>query len=281
MVASMGTTISARLLPMLVCMLAVSPASAFLPAPVLGSHSAALTRPRLPPERPILSMCGGTAHGLLHTAAAIGAALPDTPLTTNLGIVSPVLVHQVLFLASNIGYFVAGAAVLRTRESPKTVMGLALMLVGVASLFFHGSQILMPVGSPATKLFCSIDTVLATSQFVVFGSICRQAVLQPSPRFLIGWPLAFFFYACSGGCYTVTHALWHLLTAYLAYGIVEDRDAVRASPSTYRPPMPLKPTLLKRRAQVLALNAGKSLNARFRSWVLKWGKLKKVASISG
>ena len=32
-----------------------------------------------------LAMCGGM-HGLLNTAALIGASLPDTPLTTNLGV---------------------------------------------------------------------------------------------------------------------------------------------------------------------------------------------------
>jgi len=235
------------------------PAWAFHPAPGLAIASTplraqALPRPRGPRAAPLhVRMCGWhQAHEFVNAAAAIGTALPDTPLTTNLGVVSPVLLHQVLFLASNIGYFVAGAAVLRTRQSPKTVMGLALMVVGVASTFFHGSQILMPVGSPVTKLFCSVDSVLACSQFILFGLQCWQAVRWPSMRFLIGWPLAFFFYLSSGGCYTLTHALWHCMTAYLAYSIVEERDALVSFPSSYRPPLLLRPALLKRRARSLA-----------------------------
>eukprot|EP00802_Teleaulax_amphioxeia_P020477 Tamp_20764.p1 GENE.Tamp_20764~~Tamp_20764.p1 ORF type:complete len:288 (+),score=40.70 Tamp_20764:27-866(+) len=175
-----------------------------------------------------LAMCGGM-HGLLNTAALIGASLPDTPLTTNLGVPSPVLAHQVLFLASNVGYFIAGAAILRTRASPKTVMGVALWTVGVASVLFHYFQCVMPVGSPVTTAFCALDSVLACSQFVVFGSMCWQALVRPTPRLLIGWPLAFLFYMHAGAYYTLTHALWHVSTAYLAYSIVEDRDDVVAS----------------------------------------------------
>lgn len=262
----------------LLCIIAATPASAFVSTAKFGDYRASVhirSRPHGPPMKRLV-MCGGTAHGILHTAAAIGAQLPDTPLTTNLGVVSPVLLHQVLFLASNVAYFVAGISVLRTRQAPKTLMGIALMLVGVASTIFHSSQILMPVGSPVTKLFCSLDTVLATSQFVFFGSMCRQAVLRPSPRFLIGWPLAFLFYAASGGCYTLTHALWHLTTAYLAYSIVEDRDALLA-PSSHRPPS--SPALPKRGVQMLSVTARKMLTPRLQAMARKWGKLKRIAWI--
>ena len=126
------------------------------------------------------------------------------------------LAHQVLFLASNVGYFIAGAAILRTRASPKTVMGVALWTVGVASVLFHYFQCVMPVGSPVTTAFCALDSVLACSQFVVFGSMCWQALVRPTPRLLIGWPLAFLFYMHAGAYYTLTHALWHVSTAYLA-----------------------------------------------------------------
>ena len=163
----------------------------------------------------------------LQSVSAIGAALPDTPLNTNLGVPSPVLLHQVLFLASNIAYFWAGAAILRTRESPKTIMGSAMMLIGVASCLFHYFQCVMPYGSLVTKAFCSVDSVIACSLFVLFGSQCWEAVRNPTPRLVIGLPLAFLCYSNpAGSLYTLTHALWHFITAYMAYSIVVDRNAV-------------------------------------------------------
>ena len=245
--------------------LRVSPSAVFVARPpgLTGACPSAMARTMKPmrnrgfagaprgvlPSATGLSMCGGCSW--LSTAAAIGAALPDTPLTTNLGVVSPVLAHQTLFLFSNIGYFVAGAAILRYRESPKTFMGIALMLIGVASCLFHYFQCVMPVGSPVTTAFCMLDTILACSQFLVFGTMCRRAVLCPTPRFMLGWPLAFLFYSHAGGLYTITHALWHLLTAYLAYGLVEDRDRLLTSPESYPKAFSLPHSLasLKRKAQ--------------------------------
>jgi len=222
-------------------------------------------------------MCGGL-QGLIHTAGLIGASLPDTPITTNLGVPSPVLVHQVLFVASNIGYFVAGAAILRTRSSPKTFMGLALMLIGVASCLFHSFQCAMPIGSPVTTAFCFLDSILACSQFVVFGTMCWQALIRPTPRQLIGWPVAFLCFAHVGSYYTVTHAVWHVITAYLAYSIVEDRDALLAAPSlplTRRPV--LTPGLLMRRMAALTVLRRRQFGEGVVILDQKWRELKRIA----
>ena len=65
-----------------------APLSARLPLSRLGP---AVLRPpaalevRRGREGGKLAMCGGM-HGLMNTAALIGASLPDTPLTTNLGV---------------------------------------------------------------------------------------------------------------------------------------------------------------------------------------------------
>jgi hypothetical protein len=218
-------------------------------------------------------MCGGV-QGLIHTVGLIGASLPDTPITTNLGVPSPVLMHQILFVASNVGYFIAGAAILRTRSSPKTFMGLALISVGVASCLFHSFQCVMPVGSPVTTAFCFLDSILACSQFVVFGSMCRQVLMRPTPRHLIGWPLAFLCYAHAGSYYTVTHAVWHVITAYLAYSIVEDRDALLAAPSTQRPGF--TPALLIRRVSALVVLRKRQFHEGIGALRLKLQELKRI-----
>ena len=142
---------------------------------------------------------------------------------------SPVLVHQVLFLASNLSYLIAGAAILRRRASPKTVMGVGLWAIGLASTLFHYFQCIMPVGSPVTTAFCALDSIIACSLFPLFGITCWKALIRPTPRFLIVWSLAFACYLYVGPYYTLTHALWHLTTAYGAYSLVEDRDDFEAS----------------------------------------------------
>ena len=142
---------------------------------------------------------------------------------------SPVLVHQVLFLASNLSYLIAGAAILRRRASPKTLMGVGLWAIGLASTLFHYFQCIMPVGSPVTTAFCALDSIIACSLFPLFGITCWKALIRPTPRLLIVWPLAFACYLYVGPYYTLTHALWHLTTAYGAYSLVEDRDDFEAS----------------------------------------------------
>ena len=211
-------------------------------------------------------MCGGcSVHGVITAAAAIGAALPDTPLTTNLGVPAAGAVCQALFMASNAGYFLAGAATLRTRDSPKLALGVGLLLIGVASCLFHYFQCVMPVGSPVTTAFCALDSVIACSLFPLFGTLCWPAIRMPSARTVIGWPLAFLLFCHAGALYTWTHAAWHLLTAYLAYALVEDRDAQMLRPSARtRAPVPWPAA-----ARTIFGRPGRAVNA-CQSNVLLW-----------
>jgi len=210
---------------------------------------APLGRPLQPPGAPSLTqggrpvargrggagpvMCGGelVAGGglamVLGTLEGIGLALPHAWFKM-LGSPHPYFWAKVLFMASNISYFAAAGKILSHRAEDKRPLALLMCFVGLISSFFHGAQCAFGSGHPVTHAFCLFDTTTATLTGLCFFFGCgHHAFSLPSLPVIAGWLFAFGILSHTGPFYTLLHAFWHVTSAYLAYQMVEDHEAVR------------------------------------------------------
>ncbi|KAJ1493035.1 hypothetical protein T484DRAFT_1930021 [Baffinella frigidus] len=153
--------------------------------------------------------------------AAVGAVLPRVWLTT-LGTVSADQLSQFFFVASNIGYLIAGVAILLHTKRDKWLLGLSVTLTGLVSSTFHAHQCMLPAASNAVHALCWIDIAFAFSTGGIYIAACGAGVLSRGTTTrsqLAGWILAFALFSVGGAHYTTGHALWHLVTAWLAYEV--------------------------------------------------------------
>ena len=117
------------------------------------------------------------------------------------------------FLASNAAYLCAGVGVLlrpRMRQAP---LGALLMAACAYSTAYHIVQIVKGHDHPATARMCALDTALAVVTGVVFAQSC--GVTRGSVA-IGALSIAFFFDVFRCG-YLLSHSLWHLSSAALAF----------------------------------------------------------------
>jgi len=172
-------------------------------------------------------VAGGGLAVVLSTLEGIGTSLPHAWFKM-LGSPHPFFWAQVLFIASNISYFAAAGKILGHRAEDKWPLALMMCIVGLISSMFHGAQCAFGSGHPVTHAFCLFDTTTATLTGLFFFFGCgHHAFSLPSFPVLIGWLFAFGILSHTGPYYTLLHAFWHVTSAYLAYQMVEDHEAVR------------------------------------------------------
>ena len=123
---------------------------------------------------------------------------------------------RVLFLASNVAYLVSGFALLErtvSRGCPP-LLGYLMMAACGYSTTYHAMQCLFGVGSSAAKSTGRLDVGLAALSAVYFFLECGcDTALMRSLAIMSG---AMFVDVFQLG-YTVSHSLWHLLGAALAF----------------------------------------------------------------
>mmetsp|Transcript_51565 Transcript_51565/g.120982 ORF Transcript_51565/g.120982 Transcript_51565/m.120982 type:complete len:249 (+) Transcript_51565:2-748(+) len=172
-------------------------------------------------------MKSGARMCALHTEvlSAAGSVLPRIWLTT-LGTVSVDQLSQFFFVASNVGYLIAGAAILLHTKRDKLALGMSVLLTGLVSATFHAHQCILPAAHDAVHALCWIDITCAFSTALIYILSCGSAVFNggPSRSQMGGWILAVACFMHGGAHYTTTHALWHLVSAWLAYDCVIQRD---------------------------------------------------------
>jgi hypothetical protein len=88
------------------------------------------------------------------------------------------------------------------------------------------SQDLLSISQTATR-DATPETYFKPFSGAIFLWACAPAVFArqgPTLSQLAGWILAFALFSHGGSLYTTTHALWHVVTAYLAFDAVMVRD---------------------------------------------------------
>eukprot|EP00281_Chroomonas_sp_CCMP1168_P026939 CAMPEP_0206238932 /NCGR_PEP_ID=MMETSP0047_2-20121206/15092_1 /ASSEMBLY_ACC=CAM_ASM_000192 /TAXON_ID=195065 /ORGANISM="Chroomonas mesostigmatica_cf, Strain CCMP1168" /LENGTH=303 /DNA_ID=CAMNT_0053663527 /DNA_START=78 /DNA_END=989 /DNA_ORIENTATION=- len=125
------------------------------------------------------------------------------------------------FLLSNIAFPIAGVKILLSRERANRKLAIFVFMVGFISTAFHWSQCSLGSGSPVTHTWCLVDTT--------FSCISGLAYLTHSwgtirKRMMALFALGIFLLFDTSKFYTVTHSLWHICSAFVAYRLVKDRD---------------------------------------------------------
>lgn len=150
----------------------------------------------------------------------IGRRLP-TAFFKELGTPHRTPMWMAFFMLSNVAFPIAGIKILVSRERANRKLAIFVFLVGFISTAFHWSQCSLGSGSPVTHTWCLVDTTFSCVSGLAYlthswGTIRKRMIA------LFGLGIVLLF--DTSKFYTITHSLWHVCSAYVAYRLVKDRD---------------------------------------------------------
>uniref|UniRef100_A0A7S0UDC5 Post-GPI attachment to proteins factor 3 n=2 Tax=Hemiselmis andersenii TaxID=464988 RepID=A0A7S0UDC5_HEMAN len=128
-----------------------------------------------------------------------------------------------LFLLSNIAFPIAGIKILTSRreEKPNKMLAIFVFLVGIVSTTFHWNQCCLGSGSPVVHTWCLVDTTFSCVSGLVYIIHSWGTIRK---RICALFAIAVMFLFDTSRFYTITHSIWHIMSAFVAYRLVRDRE---------------------------------------------------------
>jgi hypothetical protein len=132
--------------------------------------------------------------------------------------------RTVTFLLSNFSYILFGILLLLKKtddqfDEDRFTRAWIVLLVGFVSTIFHANQVVHGHGDTRTDVFHKLDIIIAILAFIFAVFIRGIDNIPVEVYYLLALSAPFYLY--NGRYYWLSHSIWHLISAFILFTILD------------------------------------------------------------